>query len=268
MTEPITMVEREWRPQGEASAVVVIVHGFTEHGGRFGHVAEAFVRAGWAVYAPDLKGHGRSPGERVWVERFEEYLDDVAGYFESVIGREPGRPVFALGHSMGGTILVQLAIENRLPVRGLVLSAAALRIAPNLFPLLRRIAGLMSRWFPRLRVLRLGTGRLSRDPDNVQRFRDDPLVHHGAFPVRIGAEILDAAAAVEQDMESVRVPLLILHGTGDAIVDCGGSRALADRAGSMDKTLKLHNGLYHDLLGEPEREQIIAEIVTWISARV
>jgi acylglycerol lipase len=265
--EGLRMFENVWRPETDLKAIVVLVHGFTEHGSRFAHVAEALNRQGFAVYAMDLRGHGRSEGDRIWVQSFDEYLDDVELYLDRVCRREPGKPVFLLGHSMGGAILALLAIERNLDAAGMILSAPALRVADGVFPLLRRLASLVARVFPRLRLVHLGSGKLSRDPDNVARFRADPLVFHGNIPVRTGAELLDAMRRIEAGAASVRLPLLVLQGTGDAVVDPSGSRVFFDGATSPDKTLKLYEGLYHDLFGEPEREQILADVRAWLAAR-
>jgi len=132
---------------------------------------------------------------------------------------------------------------------------------------LRRLAGIFGRLFPRLRVVRLGTGMLSRDPAVVEDFRNDPLVYHGRLPCRTGAEILRAARRLRHDAEPIHAPLLVLHGTADDLTDPAGSRELCDRAASPDKTLKLYPGLYHDLVHEPEKEEVMADVVAWMEER-
>jgi acylglycerol lipase len=262
------LFENIWQPETASEAVVVLVHGFTEHGGRYAHVAEALNRRRLAVYAVDLPGHGRSDGDRIWIDAFDEYLDDVEFYLNRVRSREPGKPMFVLGHSMGGTIAALLVIERGLDARGLVLSAPAVKLGATVFPILRRLASLVARFFPRLRLVHLGAGKLSRDPENVARFRADPLVFHGSIPVRTGVEILEAIERIRRRAASARLPLLVLQGTGDAIIDPGGAADFCAQAGSTDKTLKLYDGLYHDLFGEPERERVLADLVEWISSRV
>lgn len=245
----------------------MLVHGFTEHSGRYEHVAQALAARNIALCAVDLRGHGRSPGARVWIERFSEHLDDVERFVTRVRREHSGMPLFLLGHSMGGLIVALLAIDRRVEVEGLIFSAPAIAVSDEVFPLLRRLAALVSRIWPRLRVVRMGCSRLSRDPANVERFRRDPLVFHGPFPVRTGTEILAAGDRARREAGAVRAPLLILQGTADRVVDPRGSQEFYDRAASADKTLKLYEGLYHDLFGEPEKEQVIAELVDWIAAR-
>ena len=259
--------EYRWLPESDPTAVVVVVHGIIEHSGRYARVAAELNGQGYAVYAMDLRGHGKSDGDRILVRSFDEYTADLELFLDRVRAREPGKPLFLFGHSMGGAIVVLFAVTRRPDVRGLVLSAPALRIGGGMFPVLRRLATFASRLFPRLRVARLGESLLSRDPQVIAQFKSDPLVFHGRFPVRTGDEILRAARRIQDLMEAVELPLLLLHGTGDFVTDPEGTRRLHARASSADKTLKLYEGLYHDLLHEPEKEQITADLIEWLNAR-
>ena len=249
------LYEQCWLPEREPGAAVVVVHGINEHGGRYARLAEDLNRRGYAVYTMDLRGHGRSDGDRALVRAFDEYLDDVEVLLERVAARQPGKPVFLFGHSMGGTVVALLGIMRPPKVRGLILSAPAVLIAGGVFPVLRRLASLASMVWPTLRLVRLGCRFISRDPAVVEAFKNDPLVFHGRFPVRTGAEILRAAKCVQTGANRLALPLLILHGAGDFVTDPQGSRLLVARAGSADKTLRLYPGLYHEVFSEPEREQ-------------
>jgi len=259
--------ENRWLPQGDPAAVVVVVHGLIEHSGRYAEVADELNRHGYAVYAMDLRGHGRSEGDRILVRSFDEYTADLEFYLDRVRACQPGKPLFLFGHSMGGAIVVLFAVTRRPDVRGLILSAPALRIGGGMFPVLRRLAGLFSYLLPRLKLVRMSFRLASRDPEVVADLESDPLVYHGRFPVRTGAEILRAARRIQDRMEAVELPLLLLHGTGDFVTDPEGTRRLHARAGSADKTLKLYKGLYHDLLHEPEKVQITADLIEWLNAR-
>lgn len=256
-----------WLPQGEPRAAVALLHGFTEHSGRYADVAGRLNRSRYAVYAMDLRGHGKSAGRPVAVDSFDQYVADIELFVESVRRRTSPRPLFLFGHSMGGTIVARLVVTRQPDVRGMVLSAPAVRVGSHLFPLLRRLAWLVSRVFPKLRLVGVGARFVSRDPKVVAQFRTDPLVFHGRFPVRTGAEILRAAQQVQDAAGRIRLPLLVLQGTGDRVVDPQGSRLLHDRAASADKTLRLYPGLYHDLLHEPEREQVQADLIAWLDDR-
>ena len=263
----LQLCEYHWLPEGDPSAVVVLVHGFTEHCGRYAELAQQLTRHGYAVYATDLRGHGKSEGEPAFVHSFDEYLADLDLAVDRARMRLPDKPLFLLGHSLGGALVVLLAIRRARDFHGLVASAGSFRVGGQVFPILRRIAVLVSRLLPRLRMVRMGARMLSRDPKVIDDFKNDPLVFHGRFPVRAGAEILRAARQVQSQMESVQVPLLILHGTGDRVTSVEGSRQLYARAASTDKTLKLYEGLYHDLFHEPEKEQVTSDVIRWFNTR-
>ena len=263
----LSLYQQWWLPETEPAAVVVLIHGFTEHSSRYARVAHELNRQGYAVYALDLRGHGKSGGQRVWVRSFDEYLADLDLWLESVRRREPEKPLFLFGYSMGGTLVALFALTRQPDVRGLLLSVPALKVGKGIFPILRRLAALVSRLFPRLRIVTLGSRWVSRDPQVVDEFRSDPLVFHGRFPVRTGAEILGAGQRVLDGAAAIRLPLLILQGTGDRVVDPQGSRQLCARASSDDKTLRLYKGLYHDLLHEPEKEHVVADVVEWLNGR-
>ena len=179
----------------------------------------------------------------------------------------PNKRLFLFGYSMGGAIVAKWAITRQVPLGGLVLVSPAVRIGRGLFPMLRQLAWLISRLMPRLRIVKIGSRFLSRNQAVVEEFNKDPLVFHGRFPVRTGAEILATMEFLTDHMESLRAPLLILHGTGDHICDPDGSRQLGHRAGSRDKTLRLYEGLYHELFSEPERDVVLADFLAWLAGR-
>lgn len=260
----LPLYEQCWLPEQACRAAVVVIHGINEHSGRYAQLAADLNRHGYAVYTMDLRGHGRSAGDRVLIRSFDEYLDDVEVLLERVAARQPGKPVFLFGHSMGGAIVATLGITRSPKVQGLILSAPAILIAGGVFPLLRRLAWLASAVWPTLRITRMGCRFISRDPAVVEAFRNDPLVFHGRFPVRTGAEILSAAKRIQTDAARLTLPLLIFHGTGDFVTDPQGSRLLAARARSDDKTLRLYEGFYHEVFSEPDRAQVVADLLAWL----
>jgi alpha-beta hydrolase superfamily lysophospholipase len=259
--------ENRWLPEDDPAAVVVLIHGFVEHSGRYAEVAAELNRHGYAVCAMDLRGHGKSEGPRVFVRSFDQYLADVELFLGRVREREPDKPRFLFGHSMGGTIAALLVATRSLDVRGLVLGAPACQVGGRVFPLLRHLAGFVGRLCPGLRVVQFDFGRVSRDPEVVADMRSDPLVFHGRFPARTGAEILRAASRLRSRMEAIELPFLVMHGTADLVTDAQGSRELRARARSTDKTLNVYEGLYHDLLHEPEKDQVTADLIEWLAAR-
>ena len=263
----LVLHESGWLPDDEPAAVLVVVHGVVEHCGRYAEMAEALNRHGVAVYGFDLRGHGRSEGDRIWVSRFDRYVADLGTYLDRIRDRHPNLPRFLFGHSMGGTIAGLFAVQRPDAMAGLVLSAPALVVPDQRFPLLRRLAAVGSVLFPRLRLAKLGGSMMSSDPEVVARFQADPLVFHGRMPTRTGYEILQAGERLLEQSKSLTVPFLILHGTADVVTSPDGSRKFHDRSPSTDKTLKLYKDLYHDLPREPEKEQIFADIAKWLTMR-
>ena len=260
----LTLYECGWLPDEEPTAVLIVVHGVVEHCGRYAEMAEMLNLHGVAVYAFDLRGHGRSEGDRIWVRRFHRYVADLGTYVDRILDRHPNVPRFVFGHSMGGTIAGLAAVERPDAMAGLVMSAPALVVPKQRFRLLRQIALIGSVLFPRLRLAKLGGSMMSSDPEVIAQFQADPLVYHGRMPTRTGHEILQAGERLLQQSERLTVPFLILHGRGDVVTSPDGSRELHDRAQSTDKTLKLYDDLFHDLPREPMKEQIFADIAQWI----
>jgi alpha-beta hydrolase superfamily lysophospholipase len=263
----LQLFERSWRP-AQPKAAVVIVHGFAEHGGRYDYAGAQLAANGYATYALDLRGHGRSDGKRTKVRSFDEHTGDVERFLARVREREPGLPAFLLGHSMGGVIAGLMLTAGDHGLRGAILSGAALGSARRgwrIFQLILRAIGRLIPWLP---VAKLDSAQVSRDPEVVQRYDRDPLVFRGRVSAGSAWAMIRAVRRVRRDMQKISLPLLILHGGADAMVDPGASRLLYERAGSVDKTLKIYDGLYHEILKEPERAEVLHDIVAWLDARV
>ena len=258
---------RRWVSEGATKALAVVVHGIVEHGGRYAEMAGSLRRAGITVWAPDARGHGRSSGSRVWVDRFDRYMEDLSIVVDEARATDPDLPLFLIGHSMGALIVLRAALTMSNIPAGLILSAPPISVSESLFPWLRRLAVFGSRWFPRLRLARMGSSMLSRDSEVIAQFRADPLVFHGRIPARTGAEILRISEEICQRASDVTLPMLILQGTADAVVSAQATESFYQAAGSGDKTLRLYPGLYHDLPREPEKEEICTEMINWILGR-
>lgn len=258
---------RSWRPAVPPRAVVAIVHGVKSHGGYYAWAAERLAAAGVAVYAVDLRGRGRSDGPRLYIDDIREYLADVDALLAHARSREPGVPVFLLGHSAGGVISCVYTLDHQRELAGFICESFAFRVAAPGFVL--ALVKWLSRIAPRLPVLRLKTADFSRDPGAVQAMIDDPLgVHQEAQPAATVAALLRGAERLDREFSHITLPVLILHGTEDRVTLPAGSRQFHDQAGSADKTLKLYEGHVHDLLNDYGRETVMADITGWIDARL
>lgn len=258
---------RAWLPAGAPDAVVAIAHGAGEHSGRYGHVAQRLVDEGFAVYAIEHRGHGRSQGTRALIDRIDNAVADLDKLIVLAGHAHPGTPVFLLGHSMGGTIALRYALAHQQRLAGLVLSGplAALQAAPAH---VRVAAIVLSAIAPRTPLIAVDPSLVSRDQSVVDHYRADPLVHHGKLPVRTVAELAGAIEAFPEAVGAITVPTLIMYGTDDGLCPPRGSVMLSERIGSRDKTLNAYPGLYHEILNEPERDQVLDDLCSWLSARV
>ena len=259
------LFERVWR--GMPRAAVVLVHGYAEHSGRYEPVAERLVRHRYAVYALDLRGHGRSEGRRALVRSMDDLVADVRDLLDRVRQGEPGLPLFLLGHSMGGAVVGRLLVDSQPEIAGVILSGAVLRGARGLDTVGQEIFSALGRLIPRLPTGKVGSEVISRDPAVRERYDNDPLVYRGRMPAGTLSAIIRASKVIDRNMESITLPLLILHGGADALVSPEGSEQLYERAGSQDKTLKLYEGLYHEILNEPEKKIVLDDIVAWLDER-
>jgi alpha-beta hydrolase superfamily lysophospholipase len=258
---------RTWVPEGAPSGVVVISHGFAEHGGRYAAVAQPLLAGGIAVVAPDHRGHGLSGGTRTSVVRFSDYTDDLATVITRSRDRWPAHHLILLGHSMGGLIALDYAIRPGAALDGLVLSAPA--ACPGDVSKVKLAVGrVLSRVAPDVGVLRLPLNRISRDQAVVDAYNNDPLVFRTPIRARLGAEMLDAMDRVDAALPAMRMPLLVMQGTADALVDPGCGPHVHDRAGSPDKTLKMYDGLWHEIFNEPERDSVLADLTAWFQSHL
>ncbi len=263
----LTIFTRAWRPtQGKPRAVVVISHGFNAHSGQYQWVAEQFVRSGMPVYALDHRGRGKSEGRRFYVDTFSDYVNDLATFIAATKAKEPGLPVFLLGHSAGGVIACAYAVEHQRELSGLICEDFAHEVPAPEFAL--NFLKALSHIVPRVRVVKLKNEDFSRDPKVVQAMNADPLIANETQPIKTMAEMWRADQQLRKDFPRITLPVLILHGTSDRVTLPSGSKRFYDTAGSRDKMLKLYEGHFHDLLSDTGKEKVLSDIQDWIDARV
>jgi len=257
---------RSWRPAAPARGVVAICHGVNSHSGYYLWAAEQLVASGLAVYALDLRGRGKSDGERFYIESINDYLNDVGTLIALAKSREPGLPVYLLGHSAGGVISCVYTLEHQSELAGLICESFAFQVAAPDFAL--AVVKGLSHIAPHAHVLRLKNEEFSRDPKVVQAMNDDPLIEHETQPTKTVAELVRADERLKEEFRLITLPVFILHGSADKVTRPGGSQLFYDSAGSPDKTLKLYDGHVHDLLNDFGREVVIGDIKGWIEARL
>ena len=265
-TSGLNIFVRSWRPAVKGRGVVVIVHGFNSHSGYYLWVADQLVAAGLAVYALDLRGRGRSDGQRFYVETFADYVSDVATMVKLGKSREPGLPIFLLGHSAGGVVSCIYTLENQPELAGLICESFAHQVPAPDFAL--AVLKGLSYVAPHAHVLKLKNEDFSRDPKVVQAMNDDPLIARESQATKTVAEMVRADERLKVEFPLITVPVLILHGTLDKATKPSGSQFFFDTAGSTDKTLKLYDGYFHDLLNDVDKEVVMADIKAWIDARL
>jgi acylglycerol lipase len=257
---------QSWSPV-QTRGVVVIVHGFGEHSDRYGHVAQRLVAEGYATYALDHRGHGRSQGPRAVIDRLANAVSDIDRLVLLAGDAHPGLPAFMLGHSMGGLLAVQYALAHQDRLAGLLLSGAL--AAPDAAPApARLIARMLSAVAPRAGLIALDASLVSRDPQVVAAYRADPMVHHGKLPARTVAELIAAGQRFPELVANIRVPTLIMYGSEDRLCPPSGSVMLGERIGAADITVIPYAGLYHEILNEPERETVLDDMCAWLGAHV
>lgn len=256
---------RSWHPEGTPRAVVVIVPGFNSHSGHYLWVAEQFVAHGLAVYALDLRGRGNSDGERFYVKSFQEYVDDVTTFIALAQAQDPGLPLFLLGHSAGGVVACLYTLEHQTQLAGLICESFAHELpAPDFALAVLKGLGHVA---PHAHVLKLNNEDFSRDPAVVAALNSDPLIAHETQSTQTIGELVRADERLKKEFRLITLPVLIVHGTSDKAAKFSGSQHFYDLAGSADKTLKLYEGHYHDLLNDIDKEVVLADIQHWIDAR-
>ena len=258
---------RHWPADGETRAVVQLVHGLAEHSDRYTELVSQMNRAGYAVCALDLPGHGESAGERGHIDSFDHFVDAVLA-LRALLGQQyPQLPVFLLGHSMGGLVSALAVLQQQQLFAGMIVSGIALE-TPLPPPALQVVVvRMLSKLLPHTGVMQLCADEVSRDPAVVQDYIDDPLNHNGKLSARLAAELFDNMQRLRQQAPQLTLPLLILHGGADAMTAVEGSRQLQQLAQSEDKTLIVYDGLYHEIFNEPEAPEIVAEVISWLRQR-
>lgn len=268
----VRIVYDVWTPDPQSGAeprgVVILAHGYAEHARRYDHVAARFGEAGLATYALDHRGHGRSGGKRVYLRDISEYTAD----FHTLVGiaraEHPGLPRIVVGHSMGGGIVFTYGVEHPDDYDAMVLSGPAVDAQDSVSPLMVVLAKVLGRIAPGLPVENLPADAVSRDPEVVAAYENDPLVHHGKLPAGVARALIEVGETMPRRAAVISAPLLVVHGEADKLIPVEGSRRLVECVGSDDVHLKVYPGLYHEVFNEPEQDLVLDDVTAWIEAKL
>ena len=253
---------QSWYPQAKTKAIVIVVHGLGVHSNIFDKVVEFLVAHNYGVYGLDLRGHGRSPGQRGYINSWREFREDLKAFHQLVIEKEPNLPLFLLGQSLGGTISLDYALRFGEKLQGVILLSPALAV--GISPLKIAVGKILSRLMPRFSLdtgIRLITS--SRDPEIIKVLEQDPL-RHTRGTARLSTEFMQTVAWIKNNTEMLQVPLLILHGGADKIASPESSRLLFEQITFDDKERKLYPESYHVLQNDINYQEILADLGDWL----
>jgi len=245
----------------------MLVHGLAEHSGRYGEVASFFADADIATYALDLPGHGKSDGKRGHIGSFEEYTDALGQLLSLAKQVHPDIPFVLLGHSMGGLIAADFLLQRQSEFVAAVLTGAAIQSPQQPSSIVLFVNRVIAAVTPRFGVLRMDASGISRDPQVVSDYENDPLVYRGKVTAGLVTALFSAMNRVVVNAESIRLPMLIMHGSVDSLTAVEGSKLLHDTISSEDKKIVIYDGLYHEILNEPERRKVMGDIQHWLVPR-
>jgi len=257
-----------WLPKKETKAVMLIVHGLAEHSGRYMNLVNYFVPKGFAVYGLDHLGHGKSDGTRILVDRFSDYTTTLKTFVNMVAEKEAGKPVFLVGHSMGGLIGAIYLLEDQVNFKGAVISAPTIKIPEDTSQITIALSKLLSKISPKAGLLALDANNVSSDPVVVDAYNNDPLVYRGKMTARLASELLISMQHMTAEAYKINLPTIIVQGGEDKLVDPSGAQDLYDLISSEDKTLKIYAGYSHEVFNEPGYKLVMDDIHTWLTERI
>jgi alpha-beta hydrolase superfamily lysophospholipase len=260
---------QSWLPAGHPKAILLVVHGLAEHSGRYLNLVDYFVPKGYAIFGLDHRGHGKSEGLRGYVDKFSDYLDDLEVFLDIIRSERGNTKIFVVGHSVGGTIATAYTVNHQSELAGLILSAPTLKVGSSVSRLDIVMARVLSALLPKIGIAVIDASAISRDKAIVDAYVSDSLVYQGKIRARLGSELVNMIEKkLPPQMPKINLPILIMHATVDRLSNPDGSTMLYELANSKDKTLKQYEGLYHEIFNEPEHEQVLIYMETWLASRI
>lgn len=255
-----------YEPDGEPKGLILIAHGLGEHRGRYAHVAARFTALGLRAVVPDHRGHGKSGGPRADIRDASDFSADLESLRKLTVIE--GKPTYLLGHSMGGLIALDYALDHQSDLKALMLSGALVLPGEDQPPYLVAIAKVLGKILPTLGTLALDPNSVSRDPKVVADYIADPLNYHGKIKAGTGAALLTRLQSFPERLPSLTLPVLVMHGEKDKLTNPEGSKLVDKLAGSTDKTLTIYPELFHEIFNEPEQDQVLDDVVAWLTPRL
>ena len=257
-----------WLPEEDVKAVLLVVHGLGEHCGRYMNVVNHFVPLGYAVYGLDHIGHGNSEGTREFVESFDDFTDTLSIFYNMITEWQANKSIFLLSQSMGGTIALYYLLDHQADFKGAILSSPLVKVGDSVSQVTITMSKVLSKVAPKMGVAPLDVSGISRDPEVVEAYINDPLVFHGKTRARIAAELLSAMQRITAEADKITLPVLILQGADDILVDPSGAQMLYDKASCADKTLKIYDGMYHEVFNDPDRDLVLTDVEEWLDVQM
>jgi len=260
----IKLYYQAWLPENP-KAVVQVIHGFAEHSGRYKNVADQLEPSGFAIYAHDLRGHGKSDGEQNYAESMDQLVEDEKKFYDLIKNKHSNLKIFMLGHSVGSGIAMYFTRKYESLLAGLILSGPAKYFGGEAGKLKRAFAKQMSKTFPKLRASTgLDPQLFSHDPKEVEAYKNDPLVHYKKITARLGWELIKGFEEAPDIVGDFKLPVLIQRGAEDTIMT--GTEELRDAFTVSDLTYKQYDGLYHEIYNELEKDRtrVLKDSIEWL----
>jgi alpha-beta hydrolase superfamily lysophospholipase len=263
----LSLFRQTWRPAGSPRAALLNIHGLGDHSGLYPTLVDHCMTRGFVMHSHDLRGNGRSPGQRAYVERWEDYREDLRRFVATIRSEEGDLPLFLMGNSLGGLIVLDYVLYHPEGLRGVIAVSPPLGRLGVPAPLLA-LGRILSRIWPRFSIRTgMDLSGLARDPQVLEQVLSDPLFHR-VGTARLSTEVVAAIARVQESAPRFPLPLLVLHGSDDRMVPPDGSRVFVPRVGHPDHELREYSGAYHVLFADLDRERVLADLDQWIVARL
>jgi alpha-beta hydrolase superfamily lysophospholipase len=259
---------KTWGHETSPKAVVAVVHGVGEHIDRYPHVVKALTESGYVMAGFDLRGHGRSDGQRGHILAWEDYRGDVGRFLNLVSSLKPNKPLFIYGHSLGSLIVLDYILHEAEGLRGAIISGTSLMPKDAAPPYQVLVARLLSGIRPKFSLrMALPGSSLARDPQVAKAYDEDPMVFWERS-VRWGTESLQVVDWIKKHPHQVRIPVLFIHGEADPLVSVEGARRFYEQVTFPDKTLKVYAGSLHEPHNDLDHAQVTGDMINWLDAHL